>query len=180
MSIRMGELREIGGEELKKLFPEKTERLKLLPRTRQHSDAETAGSAELAEILAARVPEGWPPKFVAPPTSEAGSWSNCYLIHTGSEEEPILIGIAGAARWPAEKRTVQIGVSVVPEFYGRRIGEEVVRALAELALLQPDVDHIVCDIPADHVASVKSLERAGYVRFTAAPEIGYSRFVRTR
>ena len=61
----------------KKLFPEKTERLKLLLRTRLHSDAEGAGSAELAEILAARVPEGWPPKFVAPPTSEAGSWSNC-------------------------------------------------------------------------------------------------------
>ena len=57
MAIRMGELLEVGGEELKKLFPEKTERLKLLLRTRLHSDAEGAGSAELAEILAARVAE---------------------------------------------------------------------------------------------------------------------------
>jgi ribosomal-protein-alanine N-acetyltransferase len=180
MSIRMGELLEVGGEELKKFFPEKTERLKLLPRTRLHSDAEAAGSAALAEILAARVSEGWPPKFVAPPTSEAGSWSNCYLIHIGSGEEPILIGMAGAARWPAEKRTMQIGASVVPEFYGRRIGEEVVGALAQWALRQSDVDRVVCDVPADHVASAKSLERAGYVRSPAAPELGYLRFVRSR
>jgi ribosomal-protein-alanine N-acetyltransferase len=176
----MDELLEVGGEESKKLFPKKTERLKLVPRTRLHSDAEAIGLAELAKVLAVQIPQGWPPKLVAPPTDEARFWSNCYLIHTGSGEEPILIGVAGAARWPAERRTVQIGVSVVPEFYGRRIGEEVVRALAELALLQPDVDRIVCDIPADHVASVKSLERAGYVRSAGAPETGYSRFVRSR
>ena len=75
---------------------------------------------------------------------------------------------------------MQIGTSVVPEFYGRRIGEEVVRALAEWVLLQPDVNQVVCDVPADHVASAKSLERAGYVRSAAAPEAGYFRFVRSK
>jgi [ribosomal protein S5]-alanine N-acetyltransferase len=180
MALRMDELLEIGGEESKKLFPKKTERLKLVPRTRLHSDAEALGLPELAKELAVQIPQNWPPKFVAPPTDEARFWSNCYLIHTGSGEEPILIGVAGAARWPAEKRTVQIGVSVVPEFYGRRIGEEVVRALAELVLLQSDVDQIVCDIPSDHVASVKSLERAGYMKSAAAPAAGYSRFTRNK
>jgi [ribosomal protein S5]-alanine N-acetyltransferase len=163
---------------LGKLFPEKTARIKLHPRTRQHADAEATGSAELAKALAARVPQSWPPVLVAPPTNEAGAWNNCYLIHTGVGEEPILIGMAGAARWAAEKRTVQIGTSVVSEFYGQRIGEEVVGALAEWALRQPDVDQVVCDVPADHAASAKSLERAGYVRSAAAPEAGYLRFVR--
>ena len=145
-----------------------------------HADAEAAGSDDLAKALAARVPQSWPPEFVAPPTSEAGSWAHCYLVHAGSGEEPILIGMAGAARWPAERRTIQVGATVVPEFYGKRIGEEVVGALAEWALRQPDVDQVVCDVPADHAASAKSLERAGYVRSAAAPKVGYSRFVRKR
>jgi [ribosomal protein S5]-alanine N-acetyltransferase len=180
MSIRMGEFREVGGEEVQNLFPEATERLKLVPRTRRHSEVEAAGQAEMAKVLAAQIPKGWPPTLVAPPTNEAESWSNCYVVDASSAEGPILIGIAGAARWPAEKRTVQIGASVVSEYHGRRIGEEVVRALAEMALLQPDVDQVVCDIPADHVASGKSLERAGYVKSAVAPEQGYFRFVRSR
>jgi RimJ/RimL family protein N-acetyltransferase len=73
-----------------------------------------------------------------------------------------------------------VGVSVVPEFYERRIGQEVVGELAEWALRQPDVDRVVCDVPADHVASAKSLERAGYVRSAGAPEPGYFRFIRSR
>jgi RimJ/RimL family protein N-acetyltransferase len=56
----------------------------------------------------------------------------------------------------------------------------VVRALAQWALRQSEVDRVVCDVPADHVASAKSLERAGYVRSAAAPELGYLRFVRSR
>ena len=162
-------------------FPATTERLTLVQREQKHADAEGGSATELSAMLSAEVPQSWPPPFVSAPVGGEGvTWRNQYVIHTAGGERPTLIGLSGVARWPAEERMIQVGCGVVPEYHGRRIGEEVVGALATWALSQPDVDRVFCDIPEDHVASAKSLERAGYSKADEVPSVGFVRFVKRR
>src|SRR5947209_8400664 len=108
--------------------PGKTERLLLVPRTSSHADAESSGSG-LGTILPVTIPGTWPPKLVSPPDSDPAEWSNWYVIHQDAATDSVLIGIAGAARSNSESRTLRIGCSVVSDYHGRRLGEEIVAAL---------------------------------------------------
>src|ERR1700678_2752367 len=90
-------------------FPASTNRLKLVPRDRRLADVE-ASHADLAKALGARVPESWPPRFVAAQGEGKGlPWRNYYLIFGGDADDPVLAGLAGVAPWPDEKRVVQFG-----------------------------------------------------------------------
>jgi len=91
-------------------------------------------------------------------------------------KQPILVGIAGIKKWSPATKTVQVGVTILNEFHGQRLGEEVVAALGRWALSQYGTDAVVCDIPDHHVAAAKSLSRAGYSKAAVAPSDGFLRF----
>lgn len=160
-------------------LPVRTERLTLMAEEPGHGGMLEDGK-QVSNIFAAQVHDSWPPTAVEPPTKDAIGWKRFYLSHTRPDGQKMIVGIAGIGVWSAAKRTVQIGVALVPEFQGQRLGEEVATALGRWALSQPQFDSVVCDVPDDHLASAKSLERAGYVKSEEAAAPGFVRFVMTR
>ena len=160
-------------------FPSSTERLTLLPENAEHGGILAEGT-QVSNHFSATVPESWPPTAVEPPTKDAIEWKRFYLSHSGPDGKKSVVGIAGFGMWSPEKKTAQVGAALVPEYLGKRLGEEIVAALGKWALSQPQFDSVVCDVPADHPSSAKSLERAGYVKSQEAPAPGHLRFVMTR
>jgi len=160
-------------------FPLRTERLTLEPEVAGH-DGIVAESTQVEGHFSANVPSSWPPTAVEPPTTDAIGWKRFSLAHSGSDGQKSIVGIAGIGFWSPEERTAQIGAALVPEYQGQRLGQEVVAALGKWVLSQPEFDSAVCDVPADHPSSAKSLERAGFVKSPEAPAPGYFRFVMTR
>ena len=159
-------------------FPTQTERLTFVHATRTLVDAETNDRARFSGMLSAVVPQTWPPQIVAAPGPEEGpDWVNYYLLQSGNQGgKPVVVGLAGIKRWSPEHRTIQIGTALLPEYHGLHLGEEVVAALGRWGLLQRDIDRVICDIPAEHIGSRKSLERAGFAKKNAAPCDGFTRF----
>jgi RimJ/RimL family protein N-acetyltransferase len=146
-------------------FPQRTRRLSIIPVTEPLARAEVNDNEKFSDLLAADVPESWPPEHVDPPGSDGASdWENCYLTHTNGNNRPVLVGLAGVKKWSPEYKTVQVGTALIPEYQGQRLGEEIVAALAQWGLSLPEIGRVICDIPTDHVASAKSLERAGFSR----------------
>jgi hypothetical protein len=160
-------------------LPVSTGRLTLIPEEPGHGGMLEEGK-QVSKLFSAQVPESWPPAAVEPPTKDAIGWKRLYLSQTGSDGQKRIVGIAGIGLWPAANRTVQVGAALVPEYQGQRLGEEIVADLGRWALSQPQYDSVVCDVPDDHLASAKSLERAGYVKSEEAPAPGFARFVMTR
>lgn len=159
-------------------FPTKTERLIHAPASKPLAHAEVNDRAHLATLLSARVPDTWPPETVPAPTEEDGAgWENWYVILSDpGDKYPVLVGIAGIKEWSPAKKTIQVGVSILSEFHGLGLGEEVVAALGRWALSQSRIDTAVCDIPDHHIAAAKSLSRAGYSKASVAPCDGFVRF----
>ena len=160
-------------------LPASAGRLSLIPEKPEHGGILEKGK-QVSEHFSAEVPDSWPPPAVEPPTKDAIGWKRFYLSHTLPEGQKRIVGIAGIGVWSAAKRTVQVGVALAPEHQGQRFGEEVGAALGKWALSQPHYDSVVCDVPENHLASAKSLGRAGYVRSEEAPAPGFTRFVMTR
>jgi RimJ/RimL family protein N-acetyltransferase len=160
-------------------FPSSTNRLKLVRRDRQLASAEGGQNSDFSKAIGAAVPPSWPPTFHGPLDGrERLAWNNYYLILTGDEGGPALVGFAGAALWPAEERTIEFGAVVVPEFGGRRLGEELASAVGDWAVSQPDIDRVICDAPAGHGGIAKSFERSGFSKMVEVPGPGFERFVR--
>jgi RimJ/RimL family protein N-acetyltransferase len=179
--MTVGRATKFSGEAQSADFPSQTTRLNFIPMTRFLADAESSGNGHFADSLAADVPQSWPPESVAPPGDDnSAEWENCYLTHFGLGVRPVLVGIAGIKRWSPEHKTLQVGTALIPEFHGKRLGEEITAALGKWGLSQQGIDRVICDIPEDHQASAKSLARAGYSKATKSPSPGFVRFVLTR
>jgi RimJ/RimL family protein N-acetyltransferase len=175
--MSIGRISEFSARLVSHDFPLRTRRLRIIPVTEPLARAEINDSKKFSDLLAADVPQSWPPEHVGPPAPDGASdWENCYLTHTEGNNRDILVGLAGVKTWSPEHKTVQVGAALVPEYQGQRLGEEIVAALAEWGLSIPGINRIICDIPTDHVASAKSLERARFSRTSEAPGVGFSRF----
>jgi RimJ/RimL family protein N-acetyltransferase/8-oxo-dGTP pyrophosphatase MutT (NUDIX family) len=169
-----------------------TARLDLVPATLAHVEAELADDrAALERMLAARVPEGWPPglydrdamrffraQLVARGEAASG-WYGWYAIAHAADGEPAtLVGAAGYLGPPSADGEVEIGYSVVESFRGRGYATEIARALAERALALPGVRRVAAEAAATNVASRRVLERAGFVLAGAGREPGHERWRR--
>jgi ribosomal-protein-alanine N-acetyltransferase len=75
-----------------------------------------------------------------------------------------VVGDAGFVGPPDASGIVEIGYGVVPE--RRRLGyaTEAVGALVRWALAQPGVQAVAAACDAENVASIRTLERAGFAR----------------
>lgn len=157
-------------------FPRSTGQLMLIPEESENVRYFDDGM-HLSKLLAAKVPASWPPSAPEPPTNDAKTWKRFLLSHTGDDGQARIVGTAGIGLWRESDMTVQIGVALLPEFQGRGFGEELASGLGKWALSQPQYRLAVCDIPENHHASSKPLERSGYRKAEEAPAPGFVRYV---
>lgn len=158
-------------------YPTTAGTLCLIRATMQLADAEVRDIMRFSSLLAADVPEDWPPEYVAGPESEGDdNWENFYLVQTDHSEENTVVGIAGMKVLTSKQKTLQIGAALLSAYHGQHLGQEVAATFGHWAFQHAEIDLVICDVPDDHLASQKSLQRAGFTKTAYAPGIGFTRF----
>ena len=164
-----------------------TTRLKLIPATVALARAEISDRGEFARLLGASVPDNWPPEtaadalplflgwFEAAP--DRVGWFGWYALVPPDDEAalPVLVG-GGGFLGPPRDGVAQIGYSVLTQFQRQGYATEMVRELVKWALGQQGMVRIVAETEWANPASVRVLEKAGFVSVGPAAEPGGTRF----
>lgn len=135
--------------------------------------------ARLAALLDADVPADWPHEFLGdalPHMADALERQppqDGYTMWFVVQREPrVLIGTAGLKSPPNDGR-VDIGYGVVASFRRRGYAGEATRRLIDMAFEDPAVNRIVAETMPDLTASIRVLEKCGFVQ-VAAGVTGFS------
>ena len=144
----------------------RTARLALAPLSPAAATLLTDRRADAAEHVGAELSPDWPLRerleavasqaIVTPDRAEWGIW---VLV---DQQDCVVIGDIGFSGAPGRERSVEISYSVVPSHRGRGYAAEAVAALTAWALSQPGVELVVACCELDNVASIRTLERAGF------------------
>ena len=105
-----------------------TARLTLVPATVALARAELGDRAEFARLLAASIPENWPPESAADAVPlflnwleaapDLSGWFSWYaLAQIGEDESCVLVG-SGGFMGPPQSGELRMGYSLLPEFPG--------------------------------------------------------------
>lgn len=147
-----------------------TERLTILPFTRDLTRAALRDRAELARLLGGDVPDDWPGPEMASylPTyarqverePERGEWVRLAL----RTADRALIGDMGFHGPPDAAGTVEIGYRTAPAYRRQGYTSEGVRVLIAWAFGRPEVRRIVAECAPDNAGSIRILEQAGLRR----------------
>jgi [ribosomal protein S5]-alanine N-acetyltransferase len=168
-----------------------TPRLDLVPASLAALDAELRSPAELATVVGAEVPEGWPPgeydlsairyfrdHLAADP--DASDWYSWYaMLRPVGTGGPTLIAAAGFFGPPDDGGSVEIGYSVVPAFAGQGFATEIARALTAHAFTTGRVRRILAHSTAGNSGSVKVLQHVGFAYVGPGGDPGTVEYVMT-
>lgn len=171
-----------------------TERLILLAGTLDIARAEARDRAALSALLGANIHPGWPPDehdkaarefflgYLTEHPDAVGFMGWSWLLRAKeSAGLPLLIGGGGFKGLPSEDGTVEIGYSIVEEYYGRGLATEAVRALVAWAFGDARVGRIIAETLPHLRASQRVLEKNGFVRAEeAAADLGAIRYTLPR
>jgi ribosomal-protein-alanine N-acetyltransferase len=150
--------------------------------------AEMDDRERFADLLDARVPDGWPPEEVGEATLEfmaqwleegpeqAGWWCWYFLLRPEAAGERVLIGNGGFKGRPSRQGTVEIGYSIDPSFRNSGYATEAVKALVGWAFRQPHVERVIAETEPGNEPSRRVLEKAGFVQGGRASQKGLIRF----
>jgi len=169
--------------------PLQTPRLRLVPASADHIQAELDGHEAFASFLGVAVPESWPPGEYDEAAQryalrrlradgDAGTgWFGWYAIRPRDERvSEMVVAIAGFYGLPSAEGVIEIGYSVCPEWRGNGYATEAVRALTEHAFAQAGVKRILAHAYVENPASVRVLERCGYTRLGPGSAPGVIRY----
>jgi len=150
----------------------RTSRLILSSATFEQLTADLLGGRKLAAVLAAHVPETWPPDLY-----DAGAvqfaldglrghgldfpWGFYYLLLQVPDAVPTLIGAGGFKGPPDEEGQVEIGYAVLPEFRRNGYAAEAVRAWIHFAFSHGAVARVVAQTLSSLPPSIRVAESAG-------------------
>jgi RimJ/RimL family protein N-acetyltransferase len=165
--------------------------LTLVSATVALARAEIGDRGEFARLLGASVPDNWPPETAADALPLFLSWLKAApdrlgwfgwygLAHHDEDRAndvspPVLVG-GGGFMGPPRDGAAQMGYSVLPQFQRRGYATEMVRGLVNWALGQQGVVRIVAETEWANPASVRVLEKAGFVSVGPAAEPDGTRF----
>jgi ribosomal-protein-alanine N-acetyltransferase len=147
-----------------------TERLKLIPFTREHYDAILKNdTVSLGKLLDVETPESWTefkdareaiPALIRFFESLGGdvSWGSYFII---LQQERKLIGSCGFKGNPDFDNYVEIGYEVHPQFQSRGIGTEAAKALIDFAFTK-DIEGIKAHTLREENNSVHILQKLGF------------------
>ena len=165
-----------------------TERLTLVPFTLALIRAEIGDRAEFARLLGASIPDNWPPETLvdalplflswleaAPDQVGWFGWYGLVTTREGAAGPPELVG-SGGFLGPPQLGQVQVGYSVLDQFQRRGYATEMVVSLVRWAFEQPGVTCVNAETEWANPASVRVLEKSGFVLVGPAAEPGGTRF----
>jgi RimJ/RimL family protein N-acetyltransferase len=162
------------------------DRLELIAATKELFQAET-DHPELARRLQAEVPDNWP----APPydddarqfflktvteNSDAVGWTSWYILLPDEQGKKTLIGGIGACGLPDEEGKILIGYSLLNQFHGKGYATEALHGFLDWAKQHPDLRKVIADTFPHLPASIRVLEKTGFVRCGAGADDGSFRF----
>jgi ribosomal-protein-alanine N-acetyltransferase len=144
-----------------------TVRLELIPLPPAAAAVLPGNRYEAERLLGATLHPEWPLRGlldVLPLHAAASGRGLIFGIWVLVErEKKTVVGDAGF-KGPPEGGVVEIGYSVTPNRRRRGYAGEAARALVDWALAQDGVDAVVAGCAPDNVASVRTLERLGFIR----------------
>lgn len=151
----------------------RTPRLVLVAAAAGLLRAELAGPEALAAALGARVPPDWPPELYDREANEyslaaaeaAGGlprWGAWYVVAPGGEPGG-LVGMCGFHGPPTPEGVVEVGYALLPAARGRGHATEAVRGLLAYAWADPGVRRVIAETLPHLAASIRVMERAGFV-----------------
>jgi ribosomal-protein-alanine N-acetyltransferase len=149
-----------------------TDRLRLVAGTKVLAAAEIADRVEFANLLGASVPKTWPPDNLRDVLNhfcglyqehpEWEGWLAWYTIRI-DKDYPMLCGSVGFKGPPGKRGVVEAGYSVLPEFQGEGLATEMLAGLVRWAKQQPEVRQIEAETTIDNKASIRVLEKNGFI-----------------
>jgi [ribosomal protein S5]-alanine N-acetyltransferase len=172
------------------ITPLHTLHLTLRAATAADVASELSGREAFATRLGVAVPESWPPgeydeaaqrHFLARLTGAGPAgvgWYGWYAIRPADVHAPATV-VAGGGYFgpPSPEGVVELGYSVCPEWRGRGYATELASALAAHAARQPGLTAVIAHCTTANPASIRVLERSGFVRSGAGEAPGTLRFV---
>jgi RimJ/RimL family protein N-acetyltransferase len=135
--------------------------------------AEVCDRTAFARLLAATVPENWPPEsaadalpwFLKQLEADAANfgWLAWYGVDNGQASEGrTLIGSVGFKGRPNAEGTVEVGYSVLPQFCRQGYAGEMLGGILGWAFRSPDVARVIADTMPANTPSVRVLLRHGF------------------
>lgn len=171
----------------------RTPRLALVAATASLLRAELAGSDALAAAAGAVVPPDWPPELYdgeavqySLAAAEASPhdpprWGSWYVERPSPDGGPgTLLGVCGFHGPPAPDGDVEVGYALLPAARGRGYATEAVRALAAFAFTDPSVRRVVAETLPHLDASIRVMERAGFLPADDPSSAGVVRYALRR
>jgi RimJ/RimL family protein N-acetyltransferase len=168
-----------------------TERLELVPATRQTILAALKGSEALGASLGVTVPATWPPLYLDSPSLEfvlrqmpngapRSAWWLYFIILRDTERPGTLIGSAGYKGAPSADGTVEVGYGIVSDRHRQGYASEAVRGLVSRAFIEPVVSRVIAETLPELAGSIGVLRKCGFRFLGAGSEPGVIRFELTR
>jgi RimJ/RimL family protein N-acetyltransferase len=158
----------------------RTERLELIPATRQILESDTGDRTGLARLLNAAIPGAWPPplmdenvirEFIRMSSDTAGpvfaAWY--WVLDNPAPGSQVLIGNGGILGAESGPDTVVLGYSVLDEYQNRGYATEAVRARVPGIFILPGVRRIIATTYPELRASIRVLEKTGFHKTDRAP-----------
>jgi [ribosomal protein S5]-alanine N-acetyltransferase len=174
------------------VFMEKTnltiglDRLELIAATKELLQLE-ADHLQFARSLQAEIPANWPPPLydadarrffltVVSENPDAVGWTAWYILLRSESGKKTLIGSVGACGLPDEEGKIVIGYSLLDQFHGKGYATEALHGFLDWAKEHPRLRKVVADTFPHLAASIRVLEKSGFVRCGAGVDEGSIRF----
>ena len=162
------------------------DRLELIAATKELLKAE-AELPHLAQGLQAEVPNNWPTPLydndarqyflrVVSENAEAVGWTAWYIVLCDESGSKTLIGSVGACGLPDDEGKIVIGYSLLDQSQGRGYATEALGGFLEWVKPHPRLRKVVADTFPHLTASIRVLEKNGFVRCGAGTDEGSIRF----
>jgi len=162
------------------LFPINTERMSLVPATMKLYLLELHDRPAFASTLNAHVPQEWPPDQITPDVIEEfigrmqardrKIWTFYWLLRQEKSELPVLMGNGGFL--VHENGTLEIGYSMLSDYQNKGYATEAVRSMLQWAFSSLKKDCIIAHTYPSLKASIRVLEKNGFLFKEAGPEEG--------
>lgn len=161
-------------------------RLELIAATKELLLAED-DHRQLAQGLRAEVPDNWPTPLydndarqffltVVSDNPKAVGWTTWYILLCDASGKKTLIGGVGACGLPDQNGEIVIGYSLLDQFHGKGYATEALRGFLDWAKQHPELQKVIADTFPHLAASIRVLEKNGFVRCGAGADEGSIRF----